>query len=94
MRDHCDRHELLLSLFVTTTKRRRERQEWSPDLAVLVEKGEDRTVPRGDVRESAFREAGEELGLEREEKAHRENTEIRVPLLPFATSFGGGHYLR
>jgi DNA-binding MarR family transcriptional regulator len=32
----CDDHALLLSLRVTTTKRRRERQEWNPDLGVLA----------------------------------------------------------
>jgi DNA-binding MarR family transcriptional regulator len=31
-----NRHVLLLSAFVTTTKRRRERQEWNPDLGVLA----------------------------------------------------------
>ena len=32
----CDCHVLLLSQIVTTTKRRRERQEWNPDLGVLA----------------------------------------------------------
>jgi DNA-binding MarR family transcriptional regulator len=31
-----DHHDSLLSEFVTTTKRRRERQEWNPDLGVLA----------------------------------------------------------
>jgi DNA-binding MarR family transcriptional regulator len=32
----CNRHVLLLSWFVTTTKRRKERQKWNPDLGVLA----------------------------------------------------------
>ena len=31
-----DRHDLVLSRFVTTTKRRSERQQWNPDLGVLA----------------------------------------------------------
>src|SRR3954452_12412140 len=77
-------------LLVATAQVRQLRR---PD-AVLVEIGEHRAVSRMQVVVSRLREPREELLLQREQQPAGEHPEIRVPLLPFAASRGGSHYLR